>query len=81
MKTYLVAVYDTATETYGRPFPVNHPAQAMRSFQDEVNNAQSEIAKHPSDYELWQVGTFDDVSGSLEASLLRLARASDLVKV
>lgn len=80
MKLFLVCVRDLATEAMGRPFCVNHPAQAVRSFSDEVNKPDSEIANHAKDYELWQVGTFDDGSGKVESALERLARATDLVK-
>lgn len=80
MKIYLVSVYDVATETFGRPFCVSHPAQATRSFSDEVNNKESEINKHASDYELWEIGTFDDSTGEVYGSRQRLVRASDLVK-
>lgn len=80
MKLYAIAVRDTATESFGRPFFVNHAAQAFRSFSDEVNNKDSELGKHPSDYELWQLATFDDSTGLFAESAERLARAADLVK-
>lgn len=76
----IVSVLDLATETYGRPFVVHHPRQAVRSFTDEVNNPESEIARHAEDYELYQLGTFDDATGQLEAGPLRLVRAIDLKK-
>lgn len=76
----LVSVLDLATETFARPFVVHHPRQAVRSFSDEVNNPESEIAKHAEDYELWSIGTFDDSNGAIESDLLRLARATDLKK-
>jgi len=77
---YLVSVLDLATQTYGRPFAVHHPRQAVRSFGDECNNPESEIAKHAEDYEIWQIGHFADSTGLIESDLLRLARASDLRK-
>lgn len=80
MKLHAVSVLDLATESFGRPFFVQHPAQAVRSFQDEVNNPESEIAKHAEDYELHSLGTFDDVTGGFTNSIERLARASDLKK-
>lgn len=80
MKLYAIAVRDLATESFGRPFFVNHPAQAVRSFTDEVNNAESEIGKHPSDYEMWLLASLDDGTGLFADSPERLARAADLVK-
>lgn len=80
MKLHAIAVRDTATESFSRPFFVNHPAQAVRSFSDEVNNKESELGKHPGDYELWELASWDDVSGAFTDNPERLARASDLVK-
>lgn len=68
MKLVACAVLDLATQCYGRPFFVNHPAQAVRSFQDEVNNPESEIAKHAKDYELWDCGSFDDSEGQFSGA-------------
>lgn len=78
MSMHLVSVYDLATETYARPFVVAHPAQAVRSFGEEANNAESEICKHAKDYELWSLGQFDDQTGQIVPSRERLVRAVDL---
>lgn len=80
MILHMVAVRDTATEAFHRPFFVAHPAQAVRSFGDECNNPESEICKHAVDYELWSVGTFDDGTGVLVDNPVRLVRAQDLKK-
>lgn len=80
MITYACAVRDLATETFGRPFFVNHSAHAMRSFSDEVNNAESEFHRHAKDYELWQLASFNDAEGAFIACEQRIARAVDLLK-
>lgn len=80
MKYAIVAVRDLAVEGFHRPFFVNHTAQAVRSFQDEVNNAESEIARHINDYELWDLGTFEDESGTINNNPVRIVRAIDLKK-
>lgn len=77
---HIVAVKDLAVETFARPFVVAHPRQAVRSFSDETNNPESEIHKHAEDYELWLIGSFDDVSGVVKSTTERLARAMDLKK-
>jgi len=78
MNLFICSVYDLATECYGRPFTVNHTAQALRSFIDECNNPESEISKHLKDYELWCLGTMSDTDGVLENHHERLGRAIDL---
>lgn len=75
-----VSVYDVATETFARPFYVTHTAQAVRSFTDEVNREDSEISRHPQDYELWEMGNFDDQTGAMNSNPVRICRAIDLKK-
>lgn len=76
----IVAVRDLATETFGRPFVVHHPRQAVRSFTDEVNNPESEVSRHAEDYELWELGAFADDTGDISSNPVRIARAIDLKK-
>lgn len=78
-KHVCVSVYDRATETYGRPFVVPHVGSAIRSFMDEINRPDSELGKHPSDYELFEVASFDDATGtfSVPPAPSRLVRGSD----
>lgn len=63
MKLEIVAVKDRALDAFGRPFYVQTIGQAIRSFQDEVNNKESEIHKHPEDYDLYHLGTWNDDTG------------------
>lgn len=82
MKHYY-AVKDLAVQAFGIPFQVRAEGEAMRSFQDEVNGKGSEnsaIAAHPEDYELYKLGTFDDVTGELKGHTPQLvARAKELL--
>lgn len=65
----IVAIRDQAADAYMRPIFVNHIAQAIRSFSDEVNrNAQdNDMARHPGDFELFHLGTYDDSTGELSS--------------
>ena len=81
MKLEIVTIRDSALNCYMRPVFVRALGEAIRSFQDEVNNPQGELAKHPSDYELHHIGSYDDQTGQLidlHTNEL-LARAKDLV--
>lgn len=77
------AVRDSAAAAFMRPFFVPTVGLALRSFQDEVNNKESPMHQHPADYELFQVGTFDEDSGKLVAleSPRSLIRASEVKNV
>ena len=76
-------IYDTAAEAYMRPFFVPAVGQAMRAFSDEINNPQSELHKHPEDYSIWHMGTYNDVTGEMVSSEkpVHLASAVALIKV
>jgi len=69
MKHVVVAVRDRAADTFGRPFFVAAVGAAIRSFSDEVNRADkdNQLFNHPEDFDLYEIGTFDDDSGDLVA--------------
>ena len=52
-------------EDYGRPFFLPATGVAIRSFQDEVNrNApDNQMYAHPDDFDLYELGVFDDFDG------------------
>lgn len=79
MKT-LVALYDRAIEGYGPIMTVHTRGEAIRSFKKEAETQGSNINAHPTDYELWQVGTYDDETGHITAQPERIARAEDYVQ-
>ena len=78
----VVSVKDLAAQAFGRPVFVPTAGVAVRSFRDEVNRdaADNDIYRHPSDYELYQLGTFDDSTGMIESIQppKLLSRAVDL---
>ncbi|WNK14155.1 MAG: nonstructural protein [Microvirus sp.] len=79
MKHQIVAVYDRAIEAYSRPVFVNALGAAMRTFGDECRDPETEVSKHPEDYELYHLGEYDDQDGTfLTTTPHRLARAQDL---
>ena len=59
----VVSVFDGALQAFVRPFTVPAVGVAMRSFMDEAAKADSDVAKHPGDYELHHLGTFEDTTG------------------
>lgn len=54
------AIYDTAVQTWRPPLYARSKGEILRSFVDAVNNPQTEFAKHPEDYTLFELGTWDD---------------------
>lgn len=80
MKMVMVAVRDVATGSFASPIGVAHNALAIRSFQSEVSNAESQICRHPEDFELFALGEFDTETGEFTAGVARLCRALDFVR-
>lgn len=77
----LIAVKDVKAGHYAKPVAVPTDAVGVRAFQDAVNDKSTEYAKHPEDYEIWNIGTYDDNSGKVVASEPRqLASAVALIK-
>lgn len=65
MTTLVVcSVRDRALDAFMQPFFAPAIGLAVRSFSDEVNRADSPMAAHPEDYDLYQLGTFDDATGT-----------------
>lgn len=54
------AVRDSAVNAFLRPFYVPALGAAVRGFTDEVNRSDSEMGKHPEDYELFELGEFNE---------------------
>lgn len=81
MESYMVAVKDAALDAFMRPFSAPTLAAAIRSFQDELRRGESELAKHPADYDLYCLGMWDDASGAFRNELHRIARGAEVSRV
>lgn len=70
MKYLVLSVYDRAAEAFGRPIFALHERAAARSFQDEINRVADDNAmnRHPGDFELMLVATFDDATGGFDTT-------------
>lgn len=67
MRYLLISIKDRAIDAFQPVASVRAEGEAIRSFQDAVNNPQNAtIYAHPDDYDLYLVGYFDDNSGKLE---------------
>jgi len=66
MNHRLFTVYDEKAEIFIPPFFVPTDGLAVRAFADCVNSADHQFGKHPHDYTLFFVGTFDDSDASFQ---------------
>lgn len=81
MKYSVLSVKDRAIDAFNRPMFVPTVGVAIRSFTDECNKKDSELNAHPEDYDLYEIGSWDDqnaVYTPLESPRV-VSRAQDIV--
>lgn len=66
MRLYAFSVLDKKAEYFSTPFFTRSLGEAMRGFGDEARNPDSQLARHPNDFELYHIGYFHQDIGTLE---------------
>lgn len=56
-------VYDHKAEAYLPPFTMKTLGLATRTFAELANDKGHNFGKYPTDFSLWQIGTFSEDSG------------------
>lgn len=67
MILFAYSIYDRKALQYHPPFYASTDASAARSFSDVANDVNTNIGRHPSDFVLYCVGTFNDQKATLTA--------------
>lgn len=62
-KLKIYAVYDKKSVAYNNPFYFPQKGQAIRGFEDAVNDPNSMLNKHPEDFALFEIGEWNDTTG------------------
>lgn len=79
-KFNVYAVFDIKVEKFMLPWYAQNNASAIRVFKDNVNG-DSPFNKHPEDYDLYLLGTFDEDTGAIAGTdKLRLLNATDVLE-
>lgn len=65
MTTNAYSIFDEKAVAYGVPFFMASNGLAIRAFADLVDDNRSSVNKHPGDYRLYKIGTYNDVTGVL----------------
>lgn len=60
---HVMSVYDEKAEAFAQPFFVASELVGARSFMAACADAESLLARFPSDYRLYALGTYDDQDG------------------
>jgi len=83
MQTNIYSVFDSKAQTFCRPFFSNNDQTAMRDFASAANDHNLDIGRHPTDFTLFRLGSFQDVTGliTIEATPVSLGLASSFVTI
>lgn len=81
MIQFIYSIYDEKVEAYGQPFFAPTNPAAIRMFTDLTMDHNSSVSRHPQDYTLYQLGTYDDSTGKLESfeNAVNLGRANEYI--
>lgn len=83
MKMNVYSIYDRKALSYGMPFFQATDGAAARSLSDLANDVNTMIGRHPTDFVLFNIGTYDDQLGLMipETPLRHVMDAAALVQV
>lgn len=82
MKHNIYSVYDSKAKLFIIPFFLHNDDLAIRIFKECANSDQHMFGKHPADFVLYKVGTFDDNTAKIEYQpvIEQVALALELVE-
>lgn len=63
MQKQMFSIYDSKAKVFSNPFTSINTATAVRDFQRAASDPHSDISRFPEDYTLFDLATFDDVTG------------------
>lgn len=66
---------------FGGVFVAPNRAAAIRLFADTVNRQGSMLYEHSEDFDLYDIGEFDEDTGTIESKVMFIEHASNLKKV
>lgn len=76
MEHRIFAIYDQKAFAYLPPFTLPRAEMAERTFGECINSNTHQFGKHPADYTLFELGSYDDNSGQLTPHLAPLVVGS-----
>ena len=66
MNMLMFSIFDDKASIYSRPFYALTVGEAIRTFTDAINTPDSPYNRHPEDYTLYSVGTFNDQDAEVQ---------------
>lgn len=72
------AIYDSKAEAYLQPFFTSTIGMAIRSFEQAANDPQTQFHRHPADFTLFNIGEYDDETGTLVSLVAKVSLGTAL---
>jgi len=68
MARYIVcSVYDSKVKYFSPPMLYKNRGEALRGWEEAVNDVKSTIAKYPADFTIMEIGEWNDDDGAYVA--------------
>lgn len=80
MKVRVFSVLDAKVGAFAQPWFSATLGSGIRAFVEAARDPNTTLAKHPADFELWQLGEFDDSTGEFLNDRQNLGNAAALIK-
>ena len=77
MELNIYSLFDRKAKTYGNPFTAINTAVASRMVDDLAADPTSTVHKHNTDFELYQVATFNQETGQIKADIPEFIKIPD----
>jgi len=65
MNQDIFTIRDSKADSYGIPFYSPTPGTAERQLKDLTNDPQSMVCKYPEDYDLYKIGSYNQLTGNI----------------
>nr|QJB19254.1 MAG: nonstructural protein [Microvirus sp.] len=80
MNVNVYSVYDAAVKAFAPPFYARSAGEAIRSFSQLATDTNSNVSRHPTDFVLFGLGSYDDATGLFASNEpMRLISASEIL--
>lgn len=78
----LIAVQDIKASAFLNPITVRTTAEGIRQFESQVKNKESLFHAHPSDFILFALGEYNELTGEIKPyeQIRTLATATEFIQ-
>jgi len=66
MNFNVYSIFDSKSKIFSQPFVALNDDVAKRNFSVLANDVQTQVGRHPSDFSLHRLATFDDNLGTFD---------------